>query len=75
VKTIREFQHKLIEVSQDQIGIVLPKLWNPEVQFWSSILKTIGITEKSDMKLGKKCDPLLKEIFECRPLENSNTNS
>jgi len=41
MKTIREFQQKLIEVSHVQMGIHLPKLWNLEVQFWASILKTI----------------------------------
>jgi len=28
--------------------------------------ETMGITEKSDMKRGQKCDPLLKEMFKCR---------
>jgi len=40
-----------------------------------SILETIATTEKSDMKMGKNCDPLLKEIFECRTLENFTPNS
>jgi len=52
MQTVREFNHKLIEVSHIKIGIQLPKLWNLEVQFWAPILKAIGITEKSNMKLG-----------------------
>jgi len=48
----REFNYKLIEVSHVEIGIKLLKLWNLEVQFWVPILKGIGITEKSIMKIG-----------------------
>jgi len=46
-----------------------------EVQFWGPILKAIGITEKSDMKMGYNFDPLLMLMFECRILESSTTNS
>jgi len=49
---IREFNHKFIKVSHVEIGMKLLKLWNLEVQFWISILIAIGITEKSDMKMG-----------------------
>jgi len=49
---IREFYHKLIEVSHVKIGIQLLKLWNLEVQFRVPNLKTMIITEKSDMKKG-----------------------
>jgi len=49
---IREFHYKLIEVSHIKIGVQLLKLWNLEVQFWVPILKDIGNTEKSDMKMG-----------------------
>jgi len=38
-----------------------------------TVLETIGFTEKSDLKVGKKCDPLLKEMFICRiPHQNRN---
>jgi len=30
----------------------LAKIWNLEVQFWVPLLKAIGITEKSNMKMG-----------------------
>jgi len=50
--TIREFNHKLIEVSTSKIGIQLAKLWNLEVEFWVPIPETIGNTEKSNMKGG-----------------------
>jgi len=40
-----------------------------------SYSETFGITEKSYMKMGQKCDPLLKEMFKCRILGNSTTNS
>jgi len=49
---IREFDCKFIEVSHVKIGIQLLKLWNLEVQFWVPILTAIGITEKSNMKMG-----------------------
>jgi len=49
---IREFKHKFVEVCHVEIGIQLLKLWNLEVQFWVPILATIGITEKSNMKMG-----------------------
>jgi len=32
-----------------------------EVQFWAHILKTIGNTEKSIMKMGQNLDPQLNE--------------
>jgi len=48
---VRELNHKLIEVSNFKIGIKLLKLWHLEVQFWGTILKAIGITEKSNMKM------------------------
>jgi len=44
MQIIREFHHKLIEVSHIKIGIQQLKLWNLEVQFWGPILKDIGIT-------------------------------
>jgi len=49
---IREFNHKLIEVFHIKFEIQLPKLWDLEVQFWVPILKAIGNTEKSNMKIG-----------------------
>jgi len=49
---IREFYHDLIEVSHFKIGVQILKLWNLEVQFWGPILKHIGNTEKSNMKMG-----------------------
>jgi len=49
---IRQFNHKCIEVSHVEIGIKLRELRNLEVQFWVPILTTIGITEKSNMKMG-----------------------
>jgi len=52
MQIIREFIHKFIEVSHFKIGIHLPKLWNLEVQFCVAIPKTIGNTEKSNMKMG-----------------------
>jgi len=52
MQNIREFNHKLIEVSHLKIGIILPKLWIVEVQFWVPILKPSGIIEKSNMKMG-----------------------
>jgi len=54
---IREFNHKFIEVSHVEIGIKILKLWSLEVQFWVPILTTIGITEKSNMKMGQNLDP------------------
>jgi len=54
---IREFNYKFIEVSHVEIGIKILKLWSLEVQFWVSILTTIGITEKSNMKMGQNLDP------------------
>jgi len=57
MQIIRECEHKFIEVSHFKIGIKLPKLRNLEVQFWVTILKTIGNTEKSNMKMGKNFDP------------------
>jgi len=38
-------------------------LWNLEVQFWVLILKTIGIREKSNMKMGYIFDHRLKDKF------------
>jgi len=55
---IREFNHKLIEVSHDEIALQLLKLWNREVQLWGLILKPIGNTEKSNMKMGKNWTPV-----------------
>jgi len=52
MKNIRGFEHKLKEVSHFKIGLQLLKLWNLEVQFRVSIRKPIGITEKSNMKMG-----------------------
>jgi len=52
MQIIREFLHKLIEVSHIQIGNQLPKLWNLEEQFSVPILKPIGTTEKSNMEVG-----------------------
>jgi len=72
---IREFKHELLEVSHFQIGIKLPKLWNLEVQILVPILKPIGNTEKIEHEMGQIFDPRLNEIFECRLLENSTTNS
>jgi len=60
---IREFNHNFIEVSHVWIEIQLLKLWNLEVQFWVPILEALGITEKSNMKMGQNCDPRLKENF------------
>jgi len=57
MQIIREFKHKFIEVSHFKIRIKLPKLWNVEVQFWVPILKPIGNTEKSNMKIGQIFDP------------------
>jgi len=37
--------------------------------------ENLGNREKSNMKMGKILDPLSKEIFKCRLLENSTTNS
>jgi len=54
---IREFNYKFIEVSHVKIGVKILKLWSLEVQFWVPILTTIGITEKSNMKLGQNLDP------------------
>jgi len=72
---IREFQMKFIEVSHFKIGIHLPKLWKLEVHFWVPILKAVGNTEKSNMKMGYNFDPLIIKIFECSLLENSELNS
>jgi len=49
---IREFDHKSIEVYHVEIGIQLPKLWKLEVQFWVPIMKPIGTTDNSNMKMG-----------------------
>jgi len=49
---IREFNHKLIEVSPFKISIQWLKSWITEVQFWVSNLKTIENTKKSNMKMG-----------------------
>jgi len=38
-------------------------------------MQAIDNTEKSNMKMGLKCDPKLKEKFKCRLLENLTTNS
>jgi len=51
---ISELNHKLIEVSHDEIAIQLLKLWNLEVQFWGPILNTIANSKKSNMKMGQK---------------------
>jgi len=75
MQIIREFHHKFIEVSHFKIGIKLPKLWNLEVQFWGPVLKPTGNTKKSNMKMCRNLDHRLKDIFECRLLENSTTNS
>jgi len=75
MQIFREFNPKLIEVSHIKIGVQLLKLWNLEVQIWVRILKSIGITKKLYMKMGWKCDPLSKEIFECKSLGNSTPNS
>jgi len=56
MQIIREFYHKFIEKSHFKIEIKLPKLWNLEVQFWVTILKPIGNTEKFNIKMGKKCE-------------------
>jgi len=52
MQNFRELTHKFIEVSHFKIGILKLKLLNLKVQFWVPIMKAIGITEKSDMKLG-----------------------
>jgi len=57
MKTIREFEHKLKEVSHFKIGLELPKLCILEVQFLVPILKPIGNTEKSNIKMGQNFDP------------------
>jgi len=44
------------------------------VAFWVHLLKTFGITEKSNMKMVKNFELLVKEIFELRVLENSSSN-
>jgi len=49
---IRKFKYKFIEVSHIEIRIILLKLWSLEMQFWVPILAAIGITEKSNMKMG-----------------------
>jgi len=66
MQIVREFNHKFIEVSHVKIGIELLKLWNLEVQFWAHILKTIGNTQKSNMKMGQNLDPQLNELNEFR---------
>jgi len=38
--------------------------------FCVPILKALGNTEKSNMKIGSKFDPRLEDIFLCRTLEN-----
>jgi len=48
MENIREFIHKLKEVSHIKIGIQLLKILNLEVQFWVPILKAIGLV-KSNM--------------------------
>jgi len=48
----RECKHKFIEVSHVEIGIKVLKLWSLEVQFWFPFQTAIGITEKSNMKMG-----------------------
>jgi len=52
MQIIRKFNYKFKEVSHVEIGIKLLKLWNLEVQFLVPILKTIGNTVKSNMKMG-----------------------
>jgi len=46
-----------MQASHFKIRNKLPELWNQEVQFWVPILKTIGITEKVNMKKGSKFRP------------------
>jgi len=58
---IREFIHKLKEVSNLKIGIKLLKLWNLEVQFWVSFLKPIGNSEKIE-RIKKKICYFFKEV-------------
>jgi len=41
MQNIREFNHKLIEVSHFKIGVQLLKLWNLEVQFWVPFWKPL----------------------------------
>jgi len=52
MQIIRKFNHNFKKVSHVEIGIKLLKLWNLEVQFGVPILKTIGNTKKSNMKMG-----------------------
>jgi len=63
MENIREFEHKLIEVSHFKIGVQLLKLWNLELQFWVPILTAIGNTTKSNMKMGYKFDSRLVVLF------------
>jgi len=58
---IREFKHKLIEVSHVQIAIQVLKLRNLEVRFWGIVLNPIGNNGKSNMKMGQNLDPRLYE--------------
>jgi len=39
------------------------------------LTKTMGNTEKSNMRMGSNFDPLVNEIFKCRTLDISTTNS
>jgi len=52
MKSIRQFNHELIEVSHFKIGVQKLKLWILEVQFWVPILKATGNTENSNTKMG-----------------------
>jgi len=49
------------------------------MKFQSAVLgsrsESLGITEKSNMKMGSKSDPRLEKEFKCRLLENFTTNS
>jgi len=51
-KDARTHTHTGAEISTLKIGIQLHKLWITEVQFLVPVLKTIGITKKSNMKMG-----------------------
>jgi len=75
MQIIREYHYEFIEVSHDNFGIKLVKLWNFEVQFWVPVLKTNGNTEKSNMKMNQNLDSHKQEKFKCRSLENSTTSS
>jgi len=65
-KVIREFHHKLIEVSTFKIGIQLPKLWILRSAVLGDHTAIIANTEKPNMKMGKNFDPLKKDKLECK---------